>query len=138
MNDLFRKLAQYISKATGSVWTFFLAVSIIIVWGMTGPITEYSTTWQLTINSFTTIITFLMVFLIQNTQNRDSKAVHLKLDELIRAIRGARNNFIDTDVLSDKDLEQMHQEFIKLSQKYEQALKQRRTKRKATEAAAKK
>ena len=83
MNDLFHKVANKVSAVAGSSWAFITAVLIIIIWAFTGPIFHYSDTWQLVINTGTTIITFLMVFLIQNTQNRDAKAVHLKLDELI-------------------------------------------------------
>lgn len=125
MEEMFRKLAQNSSKAAGSFQAFVLALLIIIVWSFTGPLLNYSTTWQLTINSFTTVVTFLMVFLIQNTQNRDAKAVHLKLDELLRAMKGARAKLIDTDELSDKELEDFHQEFIAMSQKYERALARR-------------
>ena len=87
MNDLFHKIAQKTSNAVGSAWAFSLAVMIIIVWAASGPIFGFSDTWQLVINTGTTIITFLMVFLIQNTQNRDAKVIHLKLDELIRVTK---------------------------------------------------
>src|SRR3989454_5843764 len=95
MNEPFRKFAQTTSKMVGSSWAFILAVLIILVWAVTGPLFHYSDTWQLVINTGTTIITFLMVFLIQNTQNRDAKAIHLKLDELIRGVKGARTNLVD-------------------------------------------
>jgi low affinity Fe/Cu permease len=114
MNDFFRKFATRISFIVGSPWMFLLAVLILVVWGLTGPVFHFSDTWQLVINTGTTIITFLMVFLIQNTQNRDAKAIHLKLDELIRTMEGARNTMIDLENLSDEELEHLQQEFERL------------------------
>src|SRR5712664_1215415 len=111
MKNLFRKFAQAASQAVGSSWAFILAVVIIFVWGATGPMFHYSDTWQLVINTGTTIITFLMVFLIQNTQNRDAKAIHLKLDELIRAVEGARTHLVDLEDLSDEELARLQEEF---------------------------
>ena len=111
MNELFRKFAQATSAMVGSSWAFILAVLIIIVWALTGPVFHYSDTWQLVINTGTTIITFLMVFLIQNTQNRDAKAIHLKLDELIRGVKGARTTLVDLEKLSDEELERLKQQF---------------------------
>src|SRR6267143_3058885 len=111
MKNLFRKFAQAASQAVGSSWAFILAVLIILVWGLTGPMFHYSDTWQLVINTGTTIITFLMVFLIQNTQNRDAKAIHLKLDELIRGVKGARTNLVDLEKLSDEELERLKKQF---------------------------
>ena len=93
----FGKVATKISDATGSAWAFILAVLIILIWGLTGPIFGFSDTWQLVINTSTSLATFLMVFLIQNTQNRDAKATQLKLDELIRAVADARNQFIGAE-----------------------------------------
>jgi low affinity Fe/Cu permease len=90
------------------------AVAVIVIWGLTGHIFHYSDTWQLIINTGTTIVTFLMVFLIQNTQNRDSKAIQLKLDELIRSLSGARNRLIDLETLSDEDLQKLQDEFQRL------------------------
>ena len=90
------------------------AVSVIVIWGLTGRIFHYSDTWQLIINTGTTIVTFLMVFLIQNTQNRESKAIQLKLDEIIRSLSGARNHLIDLETLSDEDLQQLQDEFQRL------------------------
>lgn len=95
------------------------AVAVIVVWGMTGHIFGYSDTWQLIINTGTTIVTFLMVFLIQNTQNRDSKATQLKLDELIRSVDGARNHLMDLEALSDEDLDKFQKEFERLRQRSE-------------------
>ena len=99
----------------GSPWSFLAAGLIIIAWGITGPLFKFSDSWQLVINTGTTIITFLMVFLIQNTQNRDAQAFHLKLDELIRALKGARNNMIDLNGLSDDELAELRKQFDRLS-----------------------
>lgn len=111
MNELFRKFAQRTSKMVGSSWAFMFAALIILVWAVTGPLFHYSDTWQLVINTSTTIITFLMVFLIQNTQNRDAKAIHLKLDELIRAVKGARTHLVDLETMSDEELDRLQQQF---------------------------
>jgi low affinity Fe/Cu permease len=115
-HDFFRKFARHMSTFVGSPWAFVGAVLIIIGWAATGPLFHYSDTWQLVINTSTTIITFLMVFLIQNTQNRDAAGLHLKLDELIRALKGARNELIDLDELSDEELEALRQEFHRLGE----------------------
>jgi low affinity Fe/Cu permease len=109
------------STVLGSAWAFVCAILIIVVWAMTGPTFHYSDTWQLIINTGTTIVTFLMVFLIQNTQNRDAKAVHLKLDELIRALGPARNHLVDLEKLSDDELKKLETEFEKLRKKAEGA-----------------
>jgi low affinity Fe/Cu permease len=114
MNGFFRKFASKTSEMAGSSWAFILAVLIITVWAATGPLFGYSDTWQLVINTGTTIITFLMVFLIQNTQNRDAKAIHLKLDELVRATKGARNTMIDLDKLSDEQLKTLQEEYNRI------------------------
>lgn len=111
MKEVFRKIAAKISNATGTAYAFLLALSVIIIWVVSGPTFGYSDTWQLVINTGTTIVTFLMVFLIQNTQNRDSKAIHLKLDELIRSTKSARNAFVDLDNFTDEDLELLDREF---------------------------
>ena len=103
----------------GSAWAFGGAVLVIIAWLLTGPIFHFSDTWQLIINTATTIITFLMVFLIQNTQNRDAKAMHLKLDELIRALKGARNQLVDVEDLSDEDLKKLEEQFRRLPKRSE-------------------
>ena len=103
----------------GSAWAFVGAVLIIIIWALTGPTFHYSNTWQLIINTGTTIVTFLMVFLIQNTQNRDAKAAHLKLDEVIRALKGARNQLIDLEKLSDEDLTSLEKQFERVREKAE-------------------
>jgi low affinity Fe/Cu permease len=114
IRDAFRVFARQSSNVLGSAAAFILAILIIVVWGATGPMFHFSDTWQLIINTGTTIVTFLMVFLIQNTQNRDSKAVHLKLDELIRALKGARNQLVDLEKLSDDELAQLEQEFERI------------------------
>ena len=112
MNEVFRKYAARVAELVGTSWAFLTAVSAIAFWAATGPLFHFSDTWQLVINTSTTIITFLMVFLIQNTQNRDAKAIHLKLDELIWAIKGARNTMIDLEHLSDQELEELHSQFV--------------------------
>ena len=114
MNELFRKFSNKISELVGTSWAFIAAVLLIVVWGATGPVFKYSDTWQLVINTGTTIITFLMVFLIQNTQNRDAKGLHLKLDELIKATKGARNHMMDLDKLSDEQLKKLEAEYKRL------------------------
>ena len=103
----FGRLASATATFAGSPWVFLLAIVIVVVWGLLGPVYHYSDTWQLVINTGTTIVTFLMVFLIQNTQNRDAKAIHLKLDEIIRSIQHAHNEMIDIEKLSDKELEEL-------------------------------
>ena len=117
MNEIFRKFANAVSNIAGTSWVFILAVTIIIVWAISGPMFGFSDTWQLVINTGTTIITFLMVFLIQNTQNRDAKAIHLKLDELIRGVKGARTGLVNLETLSDEELEQLQKEFERLHQR---------------------
>ena len=111
VSDAFRIFARRSSVILGSAWAFAGAVLVILVWLITGPTFHFSDTWQLIINTATTIITFLMVFLIQNTQNRDAKAVHLKLDELIRAIKDARNELVDLEDLSDEELKKLEEQF---------------------------
>ena len=118
-SDVFRIFARRSSAVLGSAWAFGIAILVIVVWGLTGPAFHYSNTWQLIINTGTTIVTFLMVFLIQNTQNRDSKAAHLKLDEIIRALEGARNELIDLEKLADKDLTSLEKQFERVRKKAE-------------------
>src|SRR5213595_3052145 len=117
MNALFRVFAQKTSQVVGSSWSFILAVLIIIAWGITGPVFHYSDTWQLVINTGTTIITFLMVFLIQSTQNRDSEAMHLKLDELLRSAGGAHNTVLDIEELSEEELDQLKRAYALIAKK---------------------
>ena len=119
IRDSFQVFARKSSAVLGSAWAFIAALLIIAIWGLTGPMFHYSDTWQLIINTGTTIVTFLMVFLIQNTQNRDAKAVHLKLDELIRALHGARNHLVDLEKLSDDEMKKLEQEFERVHQKAE-------------------
>jgi len=107
-------MAKGTSTAVGRPKSFFIAVGIIVIWAITGPFFHFSDTWQLIINTGTTIVTFLMVFLIQNTQNRDSKALHLKLDELLRANRAARNTLVDLENMSDSELQELQDEFARL------------------------
>jgi low affinity Fe/Cu permease len=118
-SDAFRIFARRSSAVLGSAWAFGIAILVIVIWGLTGPAFHYSNTWQLIINTGTTIVTFLMVFLIQNTQNRDSKAAHLKLDEIIRALKGARNELIDLEKLADKDLTSLEKQFERVRKKAE-------------------
>lgn len=115
--DSFHKLSVKISNKLGNAWAFFIAIFIILIWGLTGPIFSYSDTWQLIINTGTTIVTFLMVFVIQNTQNRDGKAMQLKLDELIKANHGARSKFVDVEDLNDSELDELQEQFHAIHQK---------------------
>jgi low affinity Fe/Cu permease len=119
VSDAFRIFARRSSMMLGSAWAFAGAVLVIVVWLLTGPTFHFSDTWQLIINTATTVITFLMVFLIQNTQNRDAKAMHLKLDEIIRALKGARNQLVDLEDLSDEELKKLEEQFQRLRTKAE-------------------
>jgi low affinity Fe/Cu permease len=113
--EWFRRFATAAASALGTHWAFLAAVLIVVVWAATGPLFHYGESWQLVINTGTTIITFLMVFLIQTTQNRDSRALHLKLDELIRSSK-ARNVFADLEDATDEELNAFQREFAKLRQ----------------------
>lgn len=117
VRDAFRIFARQSSIILGSAWAFTVAVLIIVTWALTGPTFHFSDTWQLIINTGTTIVTFLMVFLIQNTQNRDAKTFQLKLDEIIRALKDARNELVDLEDLSDEDLKKLEQQFKRIGQK---------------------
>jgi low affinity Fe/Cu permease len=119
VSDAFRVFARHSSVALGSAWAFAGAVLVILVWILTGPMFHFADTWQLVINTATTIVTFLMVFLIQNTQNRDAKAAHLKLDELIRALKDARNELVDLEELSDEELKKIQEQFKRLRKRAE-------------------
>ena len=123
MRDYFRKFAHDTACAMGTSWAFFVACIVVLAWAVTGPVYGYSDTWQLVINTGTTIVTFLMVFLIQATQNRDSKAIHLKLDELLRAVAKARTGLVGLEHMSEQDLNRLEQEFtlIKARQARRQA-----------------
>jgi low affinity Fe/Cu permease len=123
MSEVFRKIAHFASEQVGKPWAFVLALLMVIIWGVNGPSSNYSDTWQLMINTTTTILTFLMVFLIQNTQNRDAKAIHLKLDELLHAIKRARDSMMDAEELPDKELDTLQSEFEKLGRKAKKRLK---------------
>ncbi len=122
-DSLFTRFAKWTSRATGHPATFATAVLIILGWAVTGPIFGFSDTWQLVINTGTTIITFLMVFLIQNTQNRDSAAMQLKLDELIRAINGAHNGLLDLEELSDEELDKIKSRYEALAREAREELR---------------
>jgi low affinity Fe/Cu permease len=113
-SDRFTKLSVRAAHYFGSRWAFVTAVGVILAWGSTGPVFHYSDTWQLLINTGTTIVTFLMVFLIQNTQNRDARAIHLKLNELIHAVDKAKNRMIDVEHLSDTELEKLARTYEKI------------------------
>jgi low affinity Fe/Cu permease len=118
-NKLGQMLEQFslkATKATGTSMAFILALSVIIVWGVTGPLFHYSDTWQLVINTSTTIVTFLMVFLIQRAQNKDAQAIHIKLNEIVAALEGASNNLIDVEDLTEEEISTLHTHFQKLVQ----------------------
>ncbi|HJS20269.1 MAG TPA: low affinity iron permease family protein [Anaerolineales bacterium] len=121
----FTRAAKWASRTAGKPVTFIVAVSIILIWAITGPLFDFSDTWQLVINTGTTIITFLMVFLIQNTQNRDTEALQIKLDELLRAVGAARNTMIDLEELDDEELEKIREDYLKLARKARADLKRR-------------
>ena len=112
--DCFQVFATKSSHWVGSKWAFTLAVATIVLWAASGPQFHYSDTWQLVVNTATTVVTFLIVFLIQNTQNRDARAIHLKLDEIIRAIRAANNSMINIEALSDEELQSLSDQFEKI------------------------
>src|SRR5438067_8968025 len=113
----FSRFANRVAVWTGKPVIFSMALLTVLIWAATGPAFYFSDTWQLIINTGTTIVTFLMVFLIQNTQNRDAKAMHLKLDELIRAIQGARNRLVDLEKLSDDELKRLEEQFTRVRNK---------------------
>jgi low affinity Fe/Cu permease len=111
----FTRFAKWTAHATGRPLTFFLAVAVIVVWAVTGPLFAFSDTWQLVINTGTTIVTFLMVFLIQNTQNRDAEATQVKLDEIMRAIGDAQNELLDLEELEEEDLDRIRKTYVTLA-----------------------
>jgi low affinity Fe/Cu permease len=117
--DLFTRIATWTIRVTGGRWGFFTAFALVVVWAVSGPIFHYSADWQLVINTGTTIVTFLMVFLIQNAQNRESKAVHLKLDELILAVNRARNELIDIENLTEEQLNALSERYTRVAAEYQ-------------------
>ena len=120
----FSRFARWAALLLGNPVAFMVAVVIIVIWAMTGPLFHFSDTWQLIINTSTTIVTFLMVFLIQNTQNRDSEATQLKLDELIRAVEGAHNGLLDIEEMTEKDLKRLRAHYAKLASAAREDLRQ--------------
>lgn len=122
----FGRFAAHVSWLAGSPWAFLAAAVVVGVWFLTGPYFDYSDTWQLVINTGTTIITFLMVFLIQSTQNRDAKAIHLKLDEIIRSIHTAHNEMIDIEHLSDQELSQLAKRYEAIRQECDEREQRRK------------
>ena len=122
----FGHFAKWIARAAGHPRSFVFALLTIAIWAMLGPLYHFSDTWQLVINTSTTIVTFLMVFLIQNTQNRDSEAIHLKLDELIRCIEGAHNALLDVEELNEQDFAQIRRRYAKLASEAREDLRQGR------------
>ena len=120
----FTRFAKWTARATGQPAAFVIAVSIILVWAVSGPVFGFSDTWQLVINTGTTIVTFLMVFLIQNTQNRDSEAIQVKLDEIIRAIEGADNALLDLEELDEKELDVIREHYEEMAEEARNALKE--------------
>jgi len=122
----FTRAAKWASRTAGRPMTFMIALAIILIWAITGPIFKFSDTWQLVINTGTTIITFLMVFLIQNTQNRDTEAIQIKLDELIRALESAHNALLDLEELDDDELDLIRKDYLDLAKKARAELKSRK------------
>ena len=122
MNQLFRKFSIAAANALGSSWMFIANVFLILVWLFAGPFFHYSDTWQLVVNTATTVFTYLAVFLIQNTQNRDAIAIHLKLDELIKGVPSARNHLVNLENLTDEELTALQEEFTRLRRKHEKVI----------------
>ncbi len=123
-SDLFTRVSGWTIRVTGGRWGFLSALAIVLIWAAAGPFFRYSQNWQLVINTGTTIITFLMVFLIQNAQNRESKALHLKLDELILAMREARNELIDVEHLTEAQLDQLAERYSKVADRHAHKLRE--------------
>jgi len=119
----FPAFARGLSSWTGRASTFALAIGLVLAWALTGPIFGYSDTWQLVINTATTVVTFLMVFLIQNTQNRDTQAMHIKLDEIIRATQGSHNAILDMEDMDEEELARQHARYLALAEQAREALK---------------
>jgi low affinity Fe/Cu permease len=117
MHKQFRRIATIVADAMGTPWAFLAALGLVILWAAAGPLLNYSSQWQLMINTTTTVVTFLMVFLLQSTQNRHAVAVQIKLDELLRAVHGARTRLVNLEELSDEDLARLHEEFKRLRER---------------------
>ena len=130
----FTRFAKWAARATGKPGTFIAAAGIIVLWALSGPIFDFSDTWQLVINTGTTIITFLMVFLIQNTQNRDTEAMQIKLDELIRAVGGAQNTVLDLEEMDESELDRIRAQYQELAEKARVKLEQSNSKKSAAKA----
>lgn len=114
MNERFRKFAQRVSHLVGTSWAFIIAILLLVVWGVTGPIFRFSDSWQLVINTGTTIVTFLMVFLIQRAQNKDARAIHLKLNEIVAAVEGASNRLVNVEDLTEDEVSLLHRHYARL------------------------
>jgi low affinity Fe/Cu permease len=121
----FNHFAKWTARTSGHPSTFAIALAVIVIWAVTGPLFHFSDTWQLVINTGTTVVTFLMVFLIQNTQNRDATAMQIKLDELIRALKGAHNELVDLEEMTEEELEQMKAHYIRLAEQARARLQSR-------------
>jgi low affinity Fe/Cu permease len=124
LRDRFNRLSTRLTSSVGSPFALFAAAGLIVVWMLTGPIFNFSDTWQLFINTTTTIVTFLMVFVIQASQNRDSKALHLKLDEMIRAVSGPRNELIETEQAPEEEIHKREEEFLEIAERGGEAVAQ--------------
>ena len=116
ISKVLERFSQRVTTYSGSSWAFALAIAVIVIWAATGPLFGFSDTWQLVINTGTTIVTFLMVFLIQRTQNKDTQAVHLKLNELVAALKGASNRLVDVEDLTEEELNMLQEHYRKLSE----------------------
>ena len=121
VRERFRRFSSSVAAAVGSPWVFALALLTILLWALSGPLFGFSDTWQLVINTCTTVVTFLMVFLIQNTQNRDARAIHLKLDELIHRIKGPRDLLVDLEDCTEEELKALEEEFRQLRARHDKA-----------------
>jgi low affinity Fe/Cu permease len=121
MNRFFEKLAQRVTLWSGSTWAFVLACAVVIIWLVTGPLFHFSDTWQLVINTGTTIVTFLMIFLVQRTQTKDALAIHLKLNEIVAALKGASNRLIDVEGLCEAEVRSLHERYQALKKRAEKS-----------------
>jgi len=121
-SSLFTRFSKKTAHATGQPYTFAVALALIVIWAVTGPLFQFSDTWQLVVNTGTTVVTFLMVFLIQSTQNRDAEAVHIKLDELLRVTSGAHNVLLDLEELEERDLEKLREAYCRLAEEARRGL----------------